>query len=260
MKTLYSYFTTLAFLLFCGGAQSTENNFNLPDGIIYQIAINVNDIPKANTVIDQYHYPFKTIVYDKTHANEIVVGAKSGITLFQFGKYRNYSEVDSMVGILGELGCKEIVVNAYSDGYSISIPEAIITQYNVEIDAYTKQSKRNTESVHLVEVNYLVEVKESKLKHYYSVAVIINNPKIIDLIFDNLTNESVAIINSDKKIYAVGKYESFEDAIEARKKLINGKVNDVFIMAQFFDSRISIEDNEDLEYAIKPVIAFIASK
>ncbi len=218
------------------------------------------DIPKSNQVINQYHYPLKTVVYENAYSQDIVVGRKGGKTMFQFGKYRNYTEADSMVFVLNELGCADVGVNAYLDGAKISIQEAITSQYGIEIDAYSKHNKRSAQSVYLVEVNYLVDVQRSRLDHYYSVAVVIDNPEKVNLIYDNFENAKVAIINNDKKIYAVGKYDTFDEVVEARKKLIKADVNEVFIMAQFFDKRLSNEDNQGLEYAIKPVVAFIASQ
>lgn len=248
MRSFIKYFIIIFSLLLAGQVQSSETKFSLPEGIIYQIVIDVNGIALSNKVIEQYHYASKSYI------------GKSTFQLFQFGKYRNYSETDSVVLLLGKNGCKNIFVKAYLDGYSITIPEAIAFQYNIEIEAYINLTQPNTKSVYLQEVNYLVDVQNSQLKHYYSLAVLIKDPQNVDILLETLNTEKITLLDADENIYAIGRYTSFKDVVEARKLFIKNEVQHVYILAQFNDERINDDDKKELSNHIKPVISFLTPK
>ena len=64
----------------------------------------------------------------------------------------------------------------------------------------------------------------------------------------------------DDQLYSIGKYESFEEVIAARKQFIEGKIYDVFIMAQIVDDRINTEDSANLALTIQSVVNELAAK
>ncbi len=246
MKTISTYIAIFTFILININAKANNPNPNIPEGIIYQIAINNNDIYKANNVINEYITPTK-----------LVIGAQEK---FQFGKYKTYQSADSVRAILVIKGCANVTLYAYNNKVMIPVSEAIAIQYKEDMLAYNKIAKRDYTNISTKEVKYLLQVKNSGLKHYYSLAVPVNTPLTADLLLDKVNQEEILEINIDDKIYSIGHYSSFEEAVEARKDFISHDINDVFIMAQFTDDRINIDDAKHLTKGVEPIVTALAIK
>jgi len=246
MKTISIYIATFTFIIFNIKSFAANPNLNISEGVIYQLAINSNDIHKANSIINEYKAP-----------NKLIIGAKEK---FQFGKYKTYQIADSIRAVLVIKGCANVTVFAYNNRIMIPVSEAIAIQYKDDMLAFNKTVKRDHTNISIKEVKYLLQVKKSGLKHYYSLAVPVNTPITADLLLDKINQEEILEINIDDKIYSIGHYNSFEDAVEARKDFIKNNINDVFIMAQFTDNRINTDDALQLSKDVEPVVTALAIK
>ena len=112
----------------------------------------------------------------------------------------------------------------------------------------------------VAEMPNLIEVQKSGLEHYYSLAIPVTAVETVDKILEEIDDEQVIEISLDDNLYSIGKYESFEEVIAARKKFIEDEIYDVFIMAQITDSRIEDEDASNLALSIQNVVNELAAK
>jgi len=124
----------------------------------------------------------------------------------------------------------------------------------------TRYGKKVAKTITTKEVNYLIEVQKSGLEHYYSLAIPVTAVETLDKILEEIDDEQVIEISLDDNLYSIGKYESFEEVIAARKKFIEDEIYDVFIMAQITDSRIEDEDANNLALSIQNVVNELAAK
>lgn len=124
----------------------------------------------------------------------------------------------------------------------------------------TRYGKKVAKTITTKEVNYLIEVQKSGLEHYYSLAIPVTAVETVDKILEEIDDEQVIEISLDDNLYSIGKYESFEEVIAARKKFIKDEIYDVFIMAQITDSRIEDEDANNLALSIQNVVNELAAK
>ena len=123
-----------------------------------------------------------------------------------------------------------------------------------------KAGKKVAKTITTKEVNYLLQVQESGLEHYYSLAIPVTSIETVDLILEEIGDEQVVEISVDNNLYSIGKYESFQDVIAARKQFIESEIFDVFIMAQITDDRINTEDSSNLALTIQTVVNELAAK
>ena len=123
-----------------------------------------------------------------------------------------------------------------------------------------KTVKKVAKTITTKEVSYLLDVKKSGLQHYYSLAIPVTSVETVDLVLEEIGDEQVLEINIKDKLYSIGKYESFEEVIAARKQFIESEIFDVFIMAQITDQRINEDDSEQLALSIQTVVNELATK
>ncbi len=143
----------------------------------------------------------------------------------------------------------------------ISVAEAISLQYKSNmITAESIEERRESKKISVQEVNYLLDVQKSGLKHYYALAIPVNSIETVDKLLEQLDNEQVIEISSDDDIFSIGRFENFEDVLKARKKFIDGEINDVFVMAQITDERIEIDDNQNFAVTIQNLVNNLADK
>ncbi len=244
MKTLYTYTTIIAIILF--NLNLKANNPNIPNGIVYQLSIKSTDIKKSREVIVEYHYLRKVMT--------------KGSFEYQFGKYTSYKEVDAVKNSLTKIGCTNVSILAYKNHILIPLTEAISMQYKEDYLNEKKSGKKVAKTITTKEVNYLLQVQESGLKHYYSLAIPVTSVETVDMILEEIDDEQVVEISIDNNLYSIGKYESFEDVIAARKQFIESEIFDVFIMAQITDDRINTEDTNNLALTIQTVVNELAAK
>lgn len=244
MKTIYTYSVIFAFILFNLNIQA--NNPAIPKGIIYQLSVKSTDINKSRSVVVEY--PFLRKVMTK------------GAFEYQFGKYENYKTVDSVKTLLTNVGCTDVKVLAYNNHILIPLTEAISLQYKDEVLTKNNTIKKVAKTITTKEVNYLIQVQQSGLKHYYSLAIPVASIETVDMILEEIGNEQVIEISVDNNLYSIGKYTSFDEVIAARKQFIESKIYDVFIMAQITDDRINAEDSNNLALTIQTVVNELASK
>ncbi len=245
MKPLAKYTITIVLLIVFNIVNAF--NPNLPKGIIYQISLNSLDLQKSQDVIEEYHYLTNII---KDHSSTYV-----------FGKYSSFSEVDSVKTLLEKNGCLNPQIIAYNDQMEISVAEAISLQYKSNmITAESIEERRESKKISVQEVNYLLDVQKSGLKHYYALAIPVNSIETVDKLLEQLDNEQVIEISSDDDIFSIGRFENFEDVLKARKKFIDGEINDVFVMAQITDERIEIDDNQNFAVTIQNLVNNLADK
>ena len=109
-------------------------------------------------------------------------------------------------------------------------------------------------------MNYLLQVQESGLQHYYSLAIPVTSVETVDMILEEVDNEEIIELSVDNNLYSIGKYEFFEEVIAARKKIIESKIYDVFIMDQINDDRIDADDTKNLALTIQTVVNELACK
>lgn len=244
MKTLTTYLAIIVFLLI--NSTTNASNPNLPKGIIYQIEIEANDIQKSNQLITEYQYLSKITVQHKEY--------------FQFGKFLTFNEADSVKNELAQLNCKNINIIAFNDQQEISIADAISFQYKNLITDTKVANNNDPEKISNIEVEYLLQVQRSGLDHYYALAIPINSIEMVDKILETIGDEQIMEISADNKIYSIGKFETLEEVIMARKKYMKNDVDNVFVMAQITDQRIEDNDAKNLALTIQSVINGLASK
>tara|TARA_R110001592_G_scaffold102362_6_gene289101 strand:- start:1948 stop:2682 length:735 start_codon:yes stop_codon:yes gene_type:complete len=242
MKTIITYLA----LLICFFAFTTIKAFNpnLPKGIVYQISLNSNDLQKSQEVIFEYHY--------LTHI------INNNISTYIFGKYQHFSEVDSIQTLLANVGCSTNII-AYQDQIEIPLAEAISVQYKNDMLTEEASNQRiGSKKITVKEVNYLLDVQKSGLKHYYALAIPVNSIETVDKLLEQIDNEQIVEISTSDDIYSIGHYENFEDVLNARKHFIDGDINDVFIMAQITDERIEIDETDNFAITIQNLVNDLA--
>jgi len=244
MKTIYTYITIFAIISF--NLNLKANNPAIPKGIVYQLTIKSTDIAKSKKVISEYHYLRKIMTQESFE--------------YQFGKYTSYKEVESVKNSLINVGCKDVAILAYNNHILIPLTEAISMQYKAEYLNERKAGKKVAKTITTKEVNYLLQVQQSGLDHYYSLAIPVTSVETVDLILEEIGDEQVLEISVDNNLYSIGKYKSFDDVIAARKQFIESKIFDVFIMAQITDDRINTEDTNNLALTIQSVVNELAAK
>lgn len=243
MKALYTYTIALAILLF--NLNTKANNPSIPKGIVYQLTVKSTDIAKSKQVIEEFHFLRKIMT--------------KGNFYYQFGKYTHYTIADSIKLKLENVGCTEVQVLAYNNHIEIPLAEAISLQYKDDMLPEVS-GKKVAKTITTKEVNYLIEVQKSGLEHYYSLAIPVTAVETVDKILEEIDDEQVIEISLDDNLYSIGKYESFDEVIAARKKFIEDEIYDVFIMAQITDSRIEDEDANNLALSIQNVVNELAAK
>lgn len=242
MKALYTYILTLAILF---NLNLKANNSEIPKGIVYQLTVKSSEIAQSKQVIEEYHYLRKI--------------QTNGKLFYQFGKYTHYTIADSIKAELENAGCTNVQVLAYNNHIEIPLAEAISLQYKEEM-APQVSGKKVAKSITTKEVNYLIEVQKSGLDHYYSLAIPVTAIETVDKILEETDDEQVLEISVDDNLYSIGKYESFEEVIAARKQFIEDEIYDVFIMAQITDSRLEKDDADNLALTIQNVVNELAAK
>jgi hypothetical protein len=221
-------------------------NPTIPNGIIYQLALQSIDIKESRTIINEYHYLRKVMI--------------DGKYKYQFGKYTSFKEVDSLKTVLTDIGCSEIEILAYNNHLEIPLTEAISIQYKEDYLDDFISGKKVAKTITTKEVNYLLDVQKSGLEHYYSLAIPVTSIETVDRILEQVDNEQVLEISVDNNLYSIGKYESFTEVIAARKQYIENEIYDVFIMAQITDKRIDDEDTNNLAISIQSLVNELADK
>ena len=242
MKALYTY--TLA-LITLFNFNLKANNSEIPRGIVYQLTVKSSEIAQSKQVIEEYHYLRKI--------------QTNGKLFYQFGKYNHYTIADSVKTELEKVGCTNVQVLAYNNHIEIPLAEAISLQYKEEMMPQVT-GKKVAKSITTKEVNYLIEVQKSGLDHYYSLAIPVTAIETVDKILEEIDDEQVLEISVDDNLYSIGKYESFEEVIAARKQFIDDEIYDVFIMAQITDDRLDGEDANNLALTIQSVVNELAAK
>jgi len=179
---------------------------------------------------------------------------------YQFGKYTSYKNVDSVKTLLIKVGCTNVSILAYNNHTLIPLTEAISIQYKANYLMERSEEKKIAKTITTKEVNYLLQVQQSGLKHYYSLAIPITSIETVDQILEKIDNEQVIEISVDDKLYSIGKYESFKEVIAARKQFIESEIFDVFIMAQITDDRLDKDDTNNLALTIQSVVNELAAK
>lgn len=243
MKALYTYILTATILLF--NINLKANNPSIPKGIVYQLSVKSTDITKSRKVVNEYPYLRKVMT--------------AGNFYYQFGKYESYTGVDSVKTLLSMVGCSEVEILAYNNHIEIPLSEAISLQYKDNM-LHNKSNKKVAKTITTKEVNYLLQVQQSGLDHYYSLAIPITSIETVDRILEEIDNEQVIEISLDDNLYSIGKYTSFEDVIAARKQFIEDEIYDVFIMAQITDDRLEGDDANNLALTIQTVVNELAAK
>lgn len=244
MKTIYTYSTIIAIILF--NLNVYANNPAIPKGIVYQLTINSNDLSASKKIINEYTYLRKIMANDGLQ--------------YQFGNYISYDSVKKIKASLQEVGCSDVNILAYNNHILIPLSEAITIEYKNDYLNAKKTGEKVAKTITTKEVSYLLDVKKSGLQHYYSLAIPVTSIETVDLILEEIDDEQVLEISIDDKLYSIGKYESFEDVIAARKQFIESKIFDVFIMAQITDNRLEKDDTQNLALTIQSVVNELAAK
>jgi hypothetical protein len=244
MKTIYTYITIFAIITF--NINLKANNPAIPKGIVYQLTVKSSDISKSNTVISEYHYLRKIMT--------------KGSFEYQFGKYTSFQEVDAVKTSLINAGCSNVGILAYNNHILIPLTEAISIQYKANYLKENHNEKKVAKTITTEEVNYLLNVQQSGLEHYYSLAIPITSIETVDLILEEIDDEQIVDISIDDNLYSIGKYGTFQEVIAARKQFIESEIYDVFIMAQITDDRINNEDTNNLALSIQSVVNELAAK
>ena len=244
MKTIYTYTTIIAIILF--NLNVKADNPAIPKGIVYQLTVKSADIKKSREVITEYHYLRKVMT--------------QGSLEYQFGKYTSYKSASDTKLSLEKVGCKNVKILAYNNHILIPLTEAISLQYKANYMKEMTAEKKVAKTITTKEVNYLLQVQESGLEHYYSLAIPVTSIETVDLILEEIGDEQVVEISVDNNLYSIGKYTSFNEVIAARKQFIESEIFDVFIMAQITDSRINTEDSNNLALTIQTVVNELAAK
>ena len=243
MKALYTYILTATILLF--NINLNANNPSIPKGIVYQLSVKSTDITKSRKVVNEYPYLRKVMT--------------AGNFYYQFGKYAQFTTVDSIKTLLTNVGCTEVDILAYHNHIEIPLSEAISMQYKDNM-LHNNSTKKVAKTITTKEVNYLLQVQQSGLDHYYSLAIPITSIETVDRILEEIDDEQVIEISLDDNLYSIGKYTSFEEVIAARKQFIEDEIYDVFIMAQITDDRLEGDDANNLALTIQTVVNELAAK
>jgi len=244
MKTLYTYSTIIAIILL--NLNVNANNLVIPEGIVYQLTINSTDLSNSRKVVNEYPY-LRKIMTKKSFQ-------------YQFGNYNSYENVKEIKSSLINAGCSDVSILAYNNHILIPLAEAITIEYKTDYLSNKKAGKKVAKTITTKEVSYLLDVKKSGLEHYYSLAIPVTSIETVDLILEEIDDEQVLEISIDDKLYSIGKYESFEEVISARKQFIESKIFDVFIMAQITDNRLEEDDTQNLALTIQSVVNELAAK
>ena len=133
-------------------------------------------------------------------------------------------------------------------------------QYKENMLAQNKGATKVAKTITTKEVNYLLQVQQSGLDHYYSLAIPVSSVETVDRILEEIDDEQIIEISVDENLYSIGKYTTFEEVIAARKKFIEDEIYDVFIMAQITDDRLETEDASNLALTIQSVVNELAAK
>lgn len=243
MKTLLTYLAVA--LLIASNVSVNAFNPNLPKGIVYQLSLNSNDLQKSQAVIQEYPYLTRII--------------KDNSSVYIFGNYPSFAAIDSVRTLLEKEGCSKLEVIAYKDQIEISVAEAISVQYKADMltDEATEE-RTSIKKISTREVNYLLDVQRSGLKHYYALAIPVKSHETVDKLLEQIDNEQVIEISTDNDTYSIGKFEKFEDVLKARQKFISSDIKDVFIMAQITDEKIDIDDAQNFAITIQAMVNDLA--
>jgi len=243
MKTLLTYLAVA--LLIASNVSVNAFNPNLPKGIVYQLSLNSNDLQKSQAVIQEYSYLTRII--------------KDNSSVYIFGNYPSFAAIDSVRTLLEKEGCSKLEVIAYKDQIEISVAEAISVQYKADMltDEATEE-RTSIKKISTREVNYLLDVQRSGLKHYYALAIPVKSHETVDKLLEQIDNEQVIEISTDNDTYSIGKFEKFEDVLKARQKFISSDIKDVFIMAQITDEKIDIDDAQNFAITIQAMVNDLA--
>lgn len=243
MKTLLTYLAVA--LLIASNVSVNAFNPNLPKGIVYQLSLNSNDLQKSQAVIQEYSYLTRII--------------KDNSSVYIFGNYPPFAAIDSVRTLLEKEGCSKLEVIAYKDQIEISVAEAISVQYKADMltDEATEE-RTSIKKISTREVNYLLDVQRSGLKHYYALAIPVKSHETVDKLLEQIDNEQVIEISTDNDTYSIGKFEKFEDVLKARQKFISSDIKDVFIMAQITDEKIDIDDAQNFAITIQAMVNDLA--
>jgi hypothetical protein len=243
MKTLLTYLAVA--LLIASNVSVNAFNPNLPKGIVYQLSLNSNDLQKSQAVIQEY--PFLTRII------------KDNSSVYIFGNYPSFASIDSVRTLLEKEGCTKLEVIAYKDQIEISVAEAISVQYKADMltDEATEE-RTSIKKISTREVNYLLDVQRSGLKHYYALAIPVKSHETVDKLLEQIDNEQVIEISTDNDTYSIGRFEKFEDVMKARQKFISSDIKDVFIMAQITDEKIDLDDAQNFAITIQAMVNDLA--
>lgn len=243
MKTLATYLIII--MIIASSINAKAFNPNLPKGIVYQLSLNGNDLQKSQQVINEY--PYLTHVIKETSS------------VYIFGNYTSFSSIDSIKTLLEKEGCTKMQVIAYKDQIEISVAEAISINYKSEmLNESATEERRDLKKISTREVNYLLDVQKSGLKHYYALAIPVTSVETVDKLLEQIDNEQIIEISSDNDIFSIGRYEKFEDVLKARQKFIGGNINNVFIMAQITDEKIDIDDYANFAITVQTMVNNLA--
>lgn len=246
MKTLATYLIAILMIVFLNKT-SVAFNPNLPKGIVYQLSLNGIDLQKSQRVINEYPY--------LTHV------IKESSSVYVFGNYSTFSSIDSVKTLLEKEGCSKMQIIAYKDQIEISVAEAISINYKAEmLNETATEERKDLKKISTREVNYLLDVQKSGLKHYYALAIPVKSVETVDKLLEQIDNEQIIEISSDNDIFSIGRYEKFEDVLKARQKFIGGDINDVFIMAQITDEKIDIDDYDNFAITVQTMVNNLAEK
>lgn len=243
MKTLLTYLAVA--LLIASNVSVNAFNPNLPKGIVYQLSLNSNDLQKSQAVIQEYPYLTRII--------------KDNSSVYIFGNYPSFASIDSVRTLLEKEGCTKLEVIAYKDQIEISVAEAISIQYKADMltDEATEE-RTSIKKISTREVNYLLDVQRSGLKHYYALAIPVKSHETVDKLLEQIDNEQVIEISTDNDTYSIGRFEKFEDVMKARQKFISSDIKDVFIMAQITDEKIDLDDAQNFAITIQTMVNDLA--
>lgn len=243
MKTLLTYLAVA--LLIASNVSVNAFNPNLPKGIVYQLSLNSNDLQKSQAVILEYPYLTRII--------------KDNSSVYIFGNYPSFAAIDSVRTLLEKEGCTKLEVIAYKDQIEISVAEAISIQYKADMltDEATEE-RTSIKKISTREVNYLLDVQRSGLKHYYALAIPVKSHETVDKLLEQIDNEQVIEISTDNDTYSIGRFEKFEDVMKARQKFISSDIKDVFIMAQITDEKIDLDDAQNFAITIQAMVNDLA--
>lgn len=243
MKTLATYL--ILALLIVNTSITKAFNPNLPKGIVYQISLNSNDLEKSQHIILEYPYLTRII--------------KDNSSIYVFGNFRTFSSIDSVKTLLEKEGCTKIEVIAYKDQIEISIAEAISINYKTDMLTNEASEERNgLKKISTREVNYLLDIQKSGLKHYYALAIPVKSTDTVDKLLEQIGDEQIIEISTDNDTYSIGKFEKFEEVLKARQKFIGSDITDVFIMAQVTDEKIDVDDLDNFATTIQNMVNDLA--